>query len=160
MKINCIISIVLFVMVIIAFAYKTGKGWMKSARTYSSSSSKDREGEIIERAIAAYEQKFLGSAITQMMSERNTPFNLRHEVWKRYPRVYCDPVVGVSSLSEDTGFTAQQTYLFLTEWFLKKGIPFAKGDVNGDCLRRYLHGKAEIEASKILDDFSTMIKAQ
>lgn len=119
---------------------------------------KEEEAKSLERVIASYEIKFVGAALTKMMSDRNVPFETRHEVWKRYPREYSDPVVGVSTISEEMQISVQRVYSLLADWFSRNNVPVNDINLDGERLRSFLHEKALVSAPVILEDVQGSLK--
>lgn len=146
-----LIALVFFGVAILLWR-RGGKGDKCIERNNVGSSLVDEEAVAFERVIASYEIKFVGAALTKIMTEQNVPFATRHEVWKRYPREYSDPVVGVSTIAEEMQITAQRVYSLLSDWFSKNHVPVNEMNIDGDRLRSFLHEKALVVAPKILGD--------
>jgi len=152
----CIVSIALLSIAIIALVVAflvrrcAARSRHQDGMTRTAQPTETGDFEMLERIIALYERKFIGAAITKMMTERNVPFTIRHEVWERYPREYGDPVVGVSTIAEEASIPVQRAYALLSEWFSKNRVAACELGLDGERLRTCLHEKALFEAQKIL----------
>lgn len=101
------------------------------------------------RLISEYERRFLSVALTKQMSEKSVPFNVRRRVWADYPCEYSDPVIGISSISEELGVSDAEVYAILPQWYAGVGIE-PRGEMDGALICGHLHQCAEKKAEGVL----------